>query len=78
MITVNIHQAKTQLSKLLNAVANGDEVIIARAGQPIAVLKPFGEIKKRRKPGLLKGQLIIKNGFDAPLPDDLLKSFNGE
>lgn len=78
MITVNIHQAKTQLSKLLNVVANGDEVIIARAGKPIAVLKQFGEKKQKRKPGLLKGKLTISNDFDAPLPDDILKSFSGE
>ena len=73
--TVNIHKAKTQLSKLLEMVTEGREVIIAKAGKPIAVLKPFHEIKKKRKPGLLKGQFVVPDDFDAPLPSDILKSF---
>jgi prevent-host-death family protein len=75
MITVNIHQAKTNLSKLLVAVSLGEEVIIAKAGTPIAVIKPITQSKPKRKPGSMKGKIKISDDFDDPLPDDLLKLF---
>lgn len=78
MITVNIHEAKTNLSKLLNLVIEGQEVVIAKAGKPIAVIKPIEEKKPIRKPGCLKGKLHIPPDFDDPLPDEILKYFNGE
>jgi prevent-host-death family protein len=70
MSTVNIHEAKTHLSRLLEAVAAGEEVIIAKAGKPIAKLVPIE--KPNRKPGALKGTFIIDDAFFEPLPDDVL------
>ncbi len=67
MITVNIHQAKTNLSKLLQAVEAGEEVIIARAGEPIAVIKPIKPKKPKRIPGSMKGEIWISDDFDAPM-----------
>jgi prevent-host-death family protein len=75
--TVNIHEAKTHLSRLLEEVARGEEVTIAKAGKPVAKLVPFVNSKGKRKLGLLKGQLRIADDFDAPLPEDVLKAFEG-
>ena len=72
--TVNVHQAKTHLSKLLERVEAGEEVIIARAGEPVARLIPFARPGKRTL-GLDAGQGFIAPDFDAPLPDDLLADF---
>lgn len=77
MRTVNIHEAKTHLSRLLEEVARGEEVTIAKAGKPVAKLVPFENSKGKRKLGLLKGQLRIADDFDAPLPEDVLKAFEG-
>lgn len=76
MQTVNIHAAKTQLSRLLDAVSKGEEVVIARAGTPVARLVPF-EPPKKRVLGTMRGKLDISDDFDAPLPDDLLALFEG-
>jgi len=73
-IKVNIHEAKTHLSKLVERVLDGEEVIIARAGTPVARLVPIVEQRKRRVPGTA-GQIVIAPDFDAPLPDDLLDAF---
>ena len=70
MITVNIHQAKTNLSKLLKDVMEGQEVVIAKAGVPIAKLIPIAPQKPKRKPGALKGKIYIAPDFDDPLPDE--------
>ena len=72
----NIHYAKTHLSRLLRLVAMGEEVIIARAGIPVARLVAI-KAKKVRPLGLDKGDIWIADDFDAPLPDDLLKQFYG-
>jgi len=72
---VNVHEAKTHFSKLLERVARGEEIVIARAGKPVARLVPFKESVARRIPGTAKGKIIIASDFDAPLPDDLLKTF---
>ncbi len=69
MITVNIHEAKTHLSKLLQRVMNGEQVIIAKAGRPIAVLSPFEEAPQQRVPGNDAGRVIIHADFDDPLPE---------
>jgi len=74
---VNIHQAKTHLSRLLLRVMGGEEVIIAKAGKPVARLVPFDERPEQRKPGTAAGKIVISPDFDAPLPDDLLESFEG-
>jgi prevent-host-death family protein len=75
MQTVNIHEAKTHLSRLLEQVANGDEVIIAKAGKPIARLAPLDAAPKKRRLGLLKGKLQVPDDFDAPLTDAELALF---
>jgi prevent-host-death family protein len=75
MKTVNIHAAKTHLSSLLSEVEAGEEIIIAKAGKPVARLMPLEANKVQRKPGLMKGQIWMSDDFDAPLPPDLLKAF---
>jgi prevent-host-death family protein len=74
---VNIHQAKTHLSRLLQRVAAGEEVTIARAGVPIARLVAVKAEGKRRPLGFARGEIWIADDFDAPLPDDFLKEFYG-
>jgi prevent-host-death family protein len=75
METVNVHEAKTQLSRLLERVRSGEEIVIAKAGEPVARLVPYAPARAPRKPGLLKGKIRIGNDFDDPLPDDLLAAF---
>lgn len=77
MQTVNIHEAKTNFSKLIDAVGQGEEIVIAKAGKPAARLVPIQVQKVIRKPGALKGKIRIAEDFDAPLPDDLLAAFEG-
>jgi prevent-host-death family protein len=71
----NIHEAKTHLSKLLERVADGEEVVIAKAGVPIARLAPVVVPAEARPLGSEKGRLIIADDFDAPLPPDVVTSF---
>ncbi len=77
MHTVNIHEAKTHLSRLLEQVAGGKEIVIARAGKPIARLVPLDALPKKRQLGLLKGRLNVPEDFDAPLTDAELALFEG-
>ena len=74
---VNIHEAKTHLSRLLQKVAEGEEVTIARAGVPIARLVAVENKRKVRPLGMDKGRIWVADDFDAPLPDDLLREFYG-
>lgn len=76
-LQVNIHEAKTNLSRLVEQAANGTEIVIAKAGKPMARLVPIQSPASPRKPGFLKGRLWIADDFDAPLPDDLLDLFEG-
>ena len=78
METVNIHRAKTQLSKLIERVSEGEEIVIARGGKPVARLIPLVQRTKPRRPGALKGKIWIAEDFDAPLPDELLDLFEGK
>lgn len=71
--TVNVHQAKTHFSKLLERVALGEEVIIARAGEPVARLSPIAP-KRRRTPGGAEGLKVTSEFFDE-LPKDILEAF---
>jgi prevent-host-death family protein len=74
---VNIHAAKTQLSRLLDAVANGEEVVIARAGKPVARLVPFHDARQpRRHLGTLAGKFTVPDDFDDPLPDGVQADFD--
>jgi prevent-host-death family protein len=75
---VNIHEAKTHLSRLLQRVAEGEEVTIARAGVPIARLVAVENKKSVRPMGFARGEIWMADDFDAPLPDDLLAAFYGE
>jgi prevent-host-death family protein len=77
MATLNIHAAKTHLSRLIEDVAEGEEVVIAEAGRPVARLVPIGKAPGRRKLGLLAGTLKVPADFDAPLPDEVIAAFEG-
>ncbi|MDO9534822.1 MAG: type II toxin-antitoxin system Phd/YefM family antitoxin [Bacillota bacterium] len=74
-IQVNIHEAKTHLSKLLVRVKEGQEVIIAKGGKPIAKLIPIVEKPVRRIPGTAKNQIFVSPSFYDPLPDNVLEEF---
>lgn len=74
MQIINIHEAKTHLSKFLNQVVGGDEVIIGKAGTPIAKLVPFQKPATKRVGGQLSGKIKIKKDFDT-LPQEFLKYF---
>ena len=67
--TVNVHEAKTHLSKLLERVMNGEQIIIAKSGKPVAVLAPLAQSPAPRIPGIDTGKVIIGPDFDAPLPE---------
>jgi prevent-host-death family protein len=72
--TVNTHEAKTHLSQLLKRVAAGEEIVISRAGEPIARLVPFVKTT-RRELGVDAGRFTVPDDFDAPLPDAVLDAF---
>jgi prevent-host-death family protein len=72
---VNIHEAKTHLSRLVEDAANGDEIIIAKAGKPMARLVAINDETTPRPRGLMKGKIWIADDFDAPLPEDILRLF---
>ncbi len=72
--TVNVHEAKTHLSRLLDRVAAGEEVTIAKAGKPVARLVPVAK-PGRRALGGDAGRVILGDDFDAPLPDDVIADF---
>lgn len=75
---VNIYEAKTQLSQLVDAAHNGETVIIAKAGTPMAKLVPLNYGPKPKVVfGLMKGEIEIADDFDAPLPEDILAAFEG-
>lgn len=77
MTQVNIHEAKTQLSKLLEQVEAGEEVVIARAGSPVARLIPYHPTVPRRRPGRWRGKVRIAKDFDS-LPKGLINAFDSE
>jgi prevent-host-death family protein len=75
MKTVTIHQAKTNLSRLIKKAAEGEEIIIARGALPVARLVPLAGRSARRRPGSLKGKLRVGREFFAPLPDSELDAW---
>jgi prevent-host-death family protein len=77
MRTINIHAAKTQLSRLVDAAAAGEEIIIARSGKPVARLGPLVGSQRKRRLGVLAGKLRVPEDFDAPLPDEVIEAFEG-
>jgi len=72
---VNIYEAKTRLSELVDRAAEGEEIVIAKAGRPVARLVPLRV--RERQPGRGAGKIIIPPDFDDPLPDDILDAFDG-
>ncbi len=76
--TVNMHDAKTHLSRLAERAANGEEIVIARNGRPLARLVALKTARKPRKLGLWKGQVQVSDDFDEPLPAYIQGYFEGE
>ena len=74
---VNVREAKTHLSRLLEEVAAGADVVIARAGKPVARLVPIEQVPKPKQLGLLRGRIKVPANFNAPLPADVLADFEG-
>ena len=72
---VNIHEAKTHLSRLLARVMAGEEILIAKAGQPVARLVPVSEARKQRVAGSAKGRISLRLDFQEPLPEETLGGF---
>ena len=75
MESVNVHEAKTHFSKLLARVSRGEEIVISRAGKPVARLVPLTGGMTRRAPGSASGVVRVPADFDAPLPEDVLAEF---
>jgi len=77
MKQVNIHEAKTHLSSLIEDAEHGEEIVIARHNRPVARLVSFSQAPITRKPGSMRGQIRMSDDFDAPLPGTLLADFEG-
>jgi prevent-host-death family protein len=77
--TINIHAAKTHFSRLVDEAAAGAEIIIAKAGKPVAKLVPLASSgqRPRRRLGILAGVAVIPPDFDNPLPDEVIDAFGG-
>lgn len=75
--TVNIYEAKTQLSKLIDQAASGKDVIIGRGGRPVAKITQLTQPKRTIKFGVMKGKVKVTRDFDAPLPESILAEFEG-
>jgi prevent-host-death family protein len=75
MAIVNIHEAKTHFSKLVDKAMNGEEIIISKSGKAVVKLVAIQSTRPKRAPGALKGKLKVSDNFDAPLPMDILEAF---
>lgn len=79
MIRLNIHEAKTNLSKYLDRLAKGEKILLCRRNVPIAEIRPLPPKTGSKRPvGLAKGQFEVPESFFEPLPDDLLDAFGGK
>jgi len=76
-MTINVYAAKTRLSELIDRASQGEEIVIARNGRPVARLSPYKALGTKRKLGSLEGRVKIAADFDAPLPEDMLAEFEG-
>jgi prevent-host-death family protein len=74
--TVSLYQAKTQLSRLVDRAADGEEIVISKSGRPRARLVPFEDTRPLRVPGRGKGKWRVGKEFDAPLPDATIRDFD--
>jgi len=77
MEKINVHDAKTHFSRLLDRAQDGEEFVIAKAGKPVARLGPLRKPAKKRRLGILNGKFRIPENFNAPLPESLLRAFEG-
>jgi len=77
-MNVSVYDAKTNLSRLLDRAAGGEEIVITRNGRPVAKLVPAIPVRKPRRLGTLKGRVRMAKDFDAPLPDEVLDTFEGK
>jgi prevent-host-death family protein len=77
MKTVNIHEAKTHLSRLLEGVANGESFVIAKSGKPVADLTPIGK-KRKRRIGFMKGMGSVPDDFNTMFADEIADMFEGK
>lgn len=77
METVNIYDAKTRFSQLVDKAASGEDVVVSRNGKPLVRITRLEEHKRRIKFGVLKGKLTVPEDFDEPLPDEVLGGFEG-
>ncbi len=77
MDAVNIYEAKTKLSQLVDRAASGEDVVVSRNGKPLVRITRLDSGKRPIRFGLLKGKVRIAADFDAPLPDDVLAGFEG-
>jgi prevent-host-death family protein len=73
----NLYEAKTRLSHLVDRAAKGEEILISKAGVPLAKLAPLSQPKPKRKPGGWEGKIRISDDFDEPLSDDIQSAFEG-
>jgi prevent-host-death family protein len=77
MKKINVHEAKTHFSRLVERAERGEEFVIARAGKPVARLGPLHKAPMKRRLGSLKGKIKVPDDFDAPLPESVLRLFEG-
>lgn len=77
-MNVSVYDAKTNLSRLLDRAANGEEIVITRNGRPVAKLVAATAVRTPRKLGVLKGRIRMRKDFEAPLPDAVLDAFEGK
>jgi len=78
METVNIHEAKTHLSRLVERAAKGESFIIAKAGKPMVKVVPLEEAKPKRRMGFMKGQIQVPDDFDTMMADEIEEMFYGK
>jgi prevent-host-death family protein len=76
-MVINVYEAKTKLSQLIDRAAEGKEIIIARNGRPVARLVAYDQRRAPRKLGILAGRIHVAADFDAPLPEEILAAFEG-
>lgn len=79
METINVHEAKTHLSRLMEKVSKGESFIIAKAGKPIGKLVPLDEAEtpKKRRIGFMKGEIVVPDDFDTVMADEIEEMFYG-